>query len=100
MSLTPRKLRKLQKRLADQMEKERNGAPIPGEIAAKMTQMKDESLYQIVVEVRGRKEPLAVCPKMPQQYCEAVLTAMNAQISLGREKVWSNPTIVLCEVIN
>ena len=98
--MTPRNLRRLQKRLADQMEQERNGAPIDGEVAARMTALKDDTLYQIVVEVRGQKKPLAVCPTMPKEFCEAILVEINAQISLGKERVWSNPTLIPCQFIH
>jgi hypothetical protein len=98
--MTPRQLRRLKKRLDNQMERERNGEPIPGEIASRMTQLKDDTLYQIVVDVRGAKEPLAVCPKMPKQYCEMVLFEINKMICLGKERLWSNPSIIPCATIN
>lgn len=94
--MTPRQLRRLQKRLDAQMELERNGTPIPGEIEARMTKLEPQQLYQIWVEVVGRKETIPVCPKMPEEFCEAILIEMNAQIALGKEKTWANPHILPC----
>jgi hypothetical protein len=95
-TLTPKQLRRQKKQLDYQMEQERNGAPIPGDILARMTKPKDETLYQIWVEVFGKSEPIPICPKMPEEFCEAILIEINAQISLGKEKKWANPHILAC----
>ena len=99
--LTPRQLRRQQKQLDHQMEEERNGAPIPPEIAAKMTKLNEQPmLYQLWVEVKGRIGPLAVGPRMSKEALEGVVSAVNQQIALGKEKTWGNPHILPCVLLN
>ena len=99
--LTKEELKAQDAELARLMNEERNGAPIPGEIAEKMTKPKPvEMLYQLWVEVRGEKEPKAIGPRMAYGPLEDLLAAINAQIALGKEKRWGNPLILPCLLID
>jgi hypothetical protein len=51
-------------------------------------------LYQVVVEDR-KGNPLRVSPKCSSQTAQALASAINTQVALGREKLWSNATVVL-----
>lgn len=82
------------------MERERNGAPISAEVTARMTKPKDEELYQVWVEPKGSPTPIPVAPRMVKGACEALIEAINRQITLGAEKVWGNPHIVRCQIIS
>lgn len=89
-----RQTRRLLLQLESQMEQERNGAPIPAEIAARMTQEAEaQPLCQIWVERRNGQPPIPFGPKMLKYACEMLLIAINQQIALGREKLIANPTI-------
>lgn len=89
-----RNLRKLHRRFEQQLEQERNGAPIPGDIAALMTKPKvREELYQVRADVKdqsGRTSVLPVGPKIGLDACEQILIAVNGQISLGKLPGWAN----------
>lgn len=100
--LTPKQLRRQEKQLASLMEQEANGAPIPGEIAEKMTKLTEgPMLYQLWVEAKGHIGPLAVGPRMSSKDAlEGIVSAINQQIALGKEKVWGNPHILPCVLIN
>lgn len=99
--MTPRQQRRLLKRYENQIRLERNGAPIPPEIAAQMTKPKDQALYQCVVEHRDPESKeeglLAVGPKGSKELCEAFLYAIIAGIASGKERYWTNPHV--CAVI-
>lgn len=50
-------------------------------------------LYQLWVETKTGRT-LAVGPRAPRPFLEMMLTAMNAQIALGKEQSWSNPHLM------
>lgn len=93
--LTARKLTPAEQRQYDtQIEEERNGAPIPKDIAARMTKPKVlQPLFQVKADVKNdqdRVETLAVGPKMGLDAAEEILIAVNGQISLGKLPGWRN----------
>lgn len=93
MAIT-RQSRRIIRQLESQVEQERNGAPIPPEIAARLTREAEaQSLCQVWVERRNGKPPIPFGPKMMKDACEMLSIAINQQIALGREKLIANPTI-------
>jgi hypothetical protein len=89
--------KRLQRQLADQIRLERNGAPIPGEIAELMTKPKTfDDLYQVHVDVRGEAKPVAVGPKFGKDAASMILEAVNAQICLGKLPGWGNARLEPC----
>lgn len=98
--MTPRNLRRLQRRLDDAIRLERNGAPPPAEIAAMMTKPASvDALYQVCVTVRRDGEPdrmIPVGPKMIQQAAGALCEAIGRMIAAGRERTWLNPIVAPC----
>lgn len=50
-------------------------------------------LYQLYVETRSGT-PLAIGPKAPAEFLEPLLVHINGTISAGKEREWSNPTLV------
>lgn len=89
--------RKLQSQLASQIEQERNGAPIPRDIASRMSTSKVvQPLFQVKADVKdrvGRVERLPIGPKWGFDAAEQLLIAVNAQLSLGKLPGWSNTAI-------
>lgn len=78
-----------------QLNEERNGAPIPPEIAARMTQEKPlERLFQVVVERPLPLAPLAVGPCVIREVADELAATINACVAAGREKHWRNATVV------
>jgi hypothetical protein len=95
MSMTPRQKRRFLNQFRKQVEEERNGAPIPGDVAARMTKPKEpDILHQIVVTVResGRKVPLG--PKMCAEALGQAVEAINKQIIQGQRRDWIHAEIV------
>lgn len=95
-----REKRRFKAQWDSQIEQERNGAPIPGEIAARMTKPKEqEALFQVTVENRqGRLLPVG--PMVVRQVADEFRAAINTQIALGQEKMWRNPIVVPCTLIS
>lgn len=83
-----------------QMEQERNGAPIPPDIAARMTQPKPQQmLYQVLVDhlhEDGTRKMLAVGPAMIREACEMFAETINRYVSDGKEKTWANARVMAC----
>lgn len=98
--MTPRNLRRFQRRLDDAIRLERNGAPPPPEIAARMTKpRKADVLYQVCVTQRTPGMPdrmIAVGPKMIRQACEEFAAAIHEQIAKGKELRWADPVVAPC----
>jgi hypothetical protein len=93
--MTPRQQRRLKTHLADQMRLERNGAPIPGEIAQFMTKPKaPERLFQCWVAKRAGGE----IPFLPATTNEGAIGALvetiNAFITMGRERDFTKAWVV------
>jgi hypothetical protein len=94
--MTPRQQRRLLKRYENQLRLERNGAPIPPEIAAKMTKAEEATLYQCMVQTRDNRI-VAVGPKGARDFCEQFLFAILGNIASGKERDWFNPHV--CAVL-
>ena len=93
--MTRRERRRFKTQWDAQVEQERNGAPVPGEIAEQMTKPRVEALHQVVVTKRDGT-PLAVGPMMIQDAAGMFAEAINRQVALGREKTWTNAIVVPC----
>lgn len=93
--MTPRQQRRFLKQFRQQVEEERNGKPIDGDVAAKMTKPKEETiLHQVMITVRdtGKKIPLG--PKMLKDACGLIAEAVNKQIIQGQRRDWSVAEVV------
>lgn len=93
--LNARKLTQAEQRQYEsQIEQERNGAPIPADIAARMTKPRVlQPLFQVHADVKNRQdrvETLAVGPKIGLDAAEEILIAVNGQIALGKLPGWRN----------
>lgn len=81
-----------------QLQLERNGAPVPEEIAARMTKPKDaDASYQVFVDIKGEDGSRPVSPKFiggdGEEVCMQILETINAQICLGRLNGWGNARV-------
>lgn len=81
-----------------QISEERNGAPIPGDIRARMTKPKPVDIgYQVFVDIKGEPGSRPVSPKfigpVGEEVCYLALEAVNSQICLGKLKGWGNARI-------
>lgn len=86
------------KRMSAQMERDRNGAPPPADLAARMTKPKaPDAAYQVFVDIAGEDGSRPISPKfmgeVGQEACYRVLETVNAQICLGKFKGWGNARI-------
>lgn len=94
--------RRLYRQFQAQVEQERNGAPIPPEIAAKMTKpavSPNNELHQVFADFRnedGTKEMVAASPAVIRDVGEHLLFELNKAISLGLQRHLSNPRLVPC----
>lgn len=96
-SMSRRQRRAFKRQWDSQIEQERNGAPIPPEIAARMTRPAEpQQLYQVVVTKVADRLPLRVGPMMTQDACGAIAEAINKQVALGRERTWADAVVVPC----
>ncbi len=92
--MTPRQQKAFRKAFAAQVEQERNGAPIPHEVAALMTKPKAvEQLWQVVATTR-EGGLLSVAPMMGKPYADEMASTINRYISEGKEKDWINAVVV------
>jgi hypothetical protein len=53
-------------------------------------------LWQVEVSRVGDKLPIRVGPKMVKDLAEHFCSAINVQISLGKERRWTEPRLVRC----
>ena len=77
------------------IEQERNGAPIPAAIAARMTKPKEaDPAWQVFADIKGEDGSRPVSPKFVggegEEVCMRILETINAQICLGNLKGWGN----------
>jgi hypothetical protein len=83
-----------------QVEQERNGAPVPPEVAAMMTKPKPKQvLHQVVVDWAnedGSTELMPVFPAVIEDCARMFQRAIEEQISLGTCRTMRNPRIVPC----
>lgn len=80
------------------MERDRNGAPPPPEIAARMTKPKVADVgYQVFVDIRGEDGSRPISPKFiggdGEEVCGRILETVNAQICLGKLWGWGNARV-------
>lgn len=93
--MTPRQQRRFREQFRRQVEQERNGAPIPGDVAALMTKPKDPViLHQVMITVRGTGKKVALGPKMLKDACGLIAEAVNKQILSGQRRDWSVAEVV------
>lgn len=79
----------LRERFRSQVEQERNGAPVPPEIAARMTRSKDpEQLWQVMATERETKELVRISPMMNADACGMICEAANRAIIAGQRRDW------------
>lgn len=92
--MTPRQQRRFRQQFAAQVNEERNGKPIDGEMAARMTRPKNEQpLFQVIVTRREDGGQLAIGPMMGKVYCEELAATINRYVIDGKEKIWSNAAV-------
>lgn len=90
MNFTRRQKRRLYNQYLSDIEQERNGRPIPGEIAALMTKPKEQDqLWQLMVTVRGTGRAVPMGPMMCKDAVGMSVEAINRQIALGQRSDWS-----------
>lgn len=98
--LNRRARRRLYRQFQSQVEQERNGAPVPPEIAARMTKpavSPNNELHQIYADFRnedGTTEMIAASPAVIREVGEHLIFELNKAISLGVQKHLSNPRLV------
>lgn len=94
-----RKLTRAQRRQYDeQISLERNGAPVPGDVAARMTKPKAADVaYQVFVDIKGEVGSRPVTPKFigagGEEATGRICETINAQICLGKLKGWGNARV-------
>lgn len=96
MGMTSRQKRVFKRQWDSQIEQERNGAPVPGEIAALMTKPIEVQLWQVSVVRADNGQHQRVGPAMIEDAVRGFAAAINQQIALGREKTWREATAVPC----
>lgn len=89
---------RVQRQLDSQIEQERNGAPIPSDILARMTPPKEaDAMFQVFVDIKGESGSRPVSPKFVggdgEEVCLQILETINAQICLGNLKGWGNARV-------
>lgn len=89
---------KLRAQYESQVEQERNGAPIPGDIAAHMTPpKKGDAMFQVYVDIKGEPGSRPISPQFAgepgEEVCLQILETVNAQICLGKLKGWGNARV-------
>lgn len=87
--------RRFKKLYDSEIEQERNGRPIPGEIAERMTKPKaPDRLFQALVETADGKTML-VGPATPNEGAiGAFVEAINKAVIAGVEKDWRKASVV------
>lgn len=92
--------RRFKKQFDDQVRLERNGAPVPPEIAARMTKPKaPDILWQVVVTKRATRQLIPIGPMMDEEACGMLAEAINVHVAAGKEKDWMKAEIVCCTPI-
>lgn len=90
MSFTRRQKRRLYNEYLSNIEQERNGRPIPGEILELMTKPKaPDMLHQIMVTVRDTGKLVPLGPMMCADACGISVEALNRQIAQGQRRDWT-----------
>lgn len=98
--MTPREQRRFRKQFTAQVEQERNGAPIPGDVAERMTKPKPATvLYQVNVTLKSDRSVHPFGPMMIHDAAGLFCEAINQQILLGNERAFTNATVVPLSII-
>ena len=94
--MTARQKRRFMKRFEAQVEQERNGAPIPPEIAARMTKPKEESpLWQVVVEGKLKTGLRPMGPRWERRdAAEMLASEINRCVAAGLERTFTKAMVV------
>lgn len=88
--MTRREKRRLYNRYLSDVEQERNGRPIPGEIRALMTKEKDpDELWQLMVFDREARVLVPMGPMMSKDAIGQMAEAVNRQIATGQRQDWT-----------
>ncbi len=100
--MTPRQQRRFRKQFAHQVEQERNGAPVAGEVAARMTKAKPaDILWQVNVTKPGGGDIIPLGPRFAAKDAAGMLCeAINMQILLGRERSFTKAEVVPLTLIS
>ena len=69
------------------------GRRMPKPVRPIQDRPQSELLFQVHVELRNG-QMLAVGPKMPEKFANVFREAILVQIIHGKEKSWSNPTVL------
>lgn len=96
MAMNRRQRRAFRRQWDKQINEERNGAPIPPEIAERMTKPIERILYQVVVTKTADHKPLRVGPAMIRDAAEMLAEAINKAVAAGQERTWSDATVAPC----
>lgn len=79
-----------QAQLQHQMTEERNGAPIPPDILARMTKEKEpDQLWQLMVTDAETKALIPMGPMMNKDAVGQIAEAVNKQIATGQRRDWT-----------
>lgn len=90
MSFTRRQKKRLYAEYLSNIEQERNGRPIPGEIAELMTRPKEpDMLWQVMVFDRDAQVLVPMGPMMNKDACGISVEAINRQIAQGQRRDWT-----------
>lgn len=77
--------------LRSQMEQEANGAPVPPDIAARMTKARDpEELFQVGVTVKDTGAVQYLGPMMSADALGPIVEQINRQILTGARHDWTH----------
>lgn len=81
---------RMREQFRKQVEAERNGAPIPGEILELMTKPKEpDLLYQVGVTVRDTGKTVYLGPMMSEDAIRNIAADVNKQIAIGVRRDWT-----------
>lgn len=90
MTFTRRQKKRLYSQYLSDIEQDRNGRPVPGEIAELMTKPKEpDQLWQLMVTVRGTKRMVPLGPMMCKDAVGISVEAINRQIAQGQRRDWT-----------
>ena len=94
--MTPRQKKRFLKQFHAQVEQERNGAPVPPEIAARMTQPKvEEPLWQVVVEGKLKTGLKPYGPRWERKSAAEMLASeINRCVASGLERTFTKAMVV------
>ena len=92
--MTPRQKRRFMRQFNAQVERERNGAPVDGEVAARMTAPKGiDPMFQVVVTTKdGRMLPVG--PMWLRPCAEEFAATVNRFVAEGKERTWTSAAVV------